>query len=251
MHPNFIGDIKDYPKYSLIRALAGVKLPKKNQLRIGLHWYHNDQVPPAGHGQNRKFLQNANIFRKLDADLFDLLMAFEEPMNRTFEYFEAHGILPLKTQFYGAQISFPNKNASKQNRLVRLAWTQKAHRVLGNAQLILIDPDNGLERPSYDRFERAALKHAYFEELRVFWERDQSLVVFQDSIYRKPSEESVRRVEQFRRHGYKGRMYPLLFDNGTARVIYFVAPATKHRTKIVARIKEFLEGPASEFFRPC
>ena len=62
----YVGDVGDFVKYALLRAIRGTK-------RLGVAWYLHPNAGPAGDGRHTAHLQNPDEWRHLDAELFDAL----------------------------------------------------------------------------------------------------------------------------------------------------------------------------------
>lgn len=66
MQDRYVGDLGDFVKYGLLRAICGTK-------RLGVAWYLHPDAGPAGDGRHTAYLQDPSEWRHLDADLFDVL----------------------------------------------------------------------------------------------------------------------------------------------------------------------------------
>ena len=80
MQDRFVGDIGDFGKYGLLRALRGIHPRADPCLKLGLAWYVPDsetvQRTPVGHGQNIGYLFNPKTrdrYRNCDEECVDLL----------------------------------------------------------------------------------------------------------------------------------------------------------------------------------
>ena len=66
MQDRYVGDVGDFVKYALLRAIRGTK-------HLGVAWYLHPNAGPAGDGRHTAHLQNPDEWRHLDAELFDAL----------------------------------------------------------------------------------------------------------------------------------------------------------------------------------
>ena len=72
MQDRFVGDIGDFGKYGLLRALTGIYPEAKPSLSLGVVWYLNVKEPDSrGDGQRLRYLDNPDHFRDCDPELFD------------------------------------------------------------------------------------------------------------------------------------------------------------------------------------
>ena len=109
------------------------------------------------------------------------------------------------------------------------------------ADLVCVDPDNGIapESRMYDPAKGA--KFVYMDDLQALWDSGKSLVVYQHIDRSKPTPAQVERVVATRRGGLENaEPIPLVFHRGTARV-FFVVPHPDHHELIDERVRRFLE----------
>ena len=102
MQNQYVGDIGDFGKFGLLRALSRDGGP-----RLGVIWY---LVPGDGgihNGQHVSYLQNpGNKLRDCDPELFDCLASLVKGGRRNVQAVEEAGILPEGTVFYKELLSF-------------------------------------------------------------------------------------------------------------------------------------------------
>lgn len=85
MQNRYAGDIGDFAKYGLLRAIREGK-------RLGIAWYLNPDRGPAGDGRHIEYLDDPDRFRSLDPELFDILGDLV-PDHRRVATLEQSGIL--------------------------------------------------------------------------------------------------------------------------------------------------------------
>ncbi len=93
-------------------------------------------------------------------------------------------ILPPGTLFHETPLSYSTlpKGTGKavaQRLAHRSAWLEEALVITRDADIIFFDPDNGLQIKSVSKHKDKAPKFTFYDELVPFWERGQSLVVYQ------------------------------------------------------------------------
>ena len=92
MQDRFVGDIGDFGKYGLLRALC----PPSSKL--GIIWYFNDNVPHFLAGNRIGYLIKDRTYsppmRSCDPSLIDALQTLVSTENRTVVAIEASPILP-------------------------------------------------------------------------------------------------------------------------------------------------------------
>ena len=85
MQDRYVGDIGDFVKYGLLRAICGAK-------SLGVAWYLHPNAGPVGDGRHTAYLRDPDEWRHLDADLFDALRKLI-PDRRSVANIQQSGIL--------------------------------------------------------------------------------------------------------------------------------------------------------------
>ena len=85
-------------------------------------------------------------------------------------------------------------------------------------------------------------KHTYLDDLRAFWDRGQSLVVYQHQSRVKVEDFVAKTTERLRSGLDEAEPIPLRYRHGSSRV-FFVLPQPAHRERIEARVRRMLDGP--------
>ena len=85
MQDRYVGDVGDFVKYGLLRAIRGTK-------RLGVAWYLHPNAGPPGDGKYTAYLQDPDEWRHLDPDLFDALRELT-PDRRSVANIQQSGIL--------------------------------------------------------------------------------------------------------------------------------------------------------------
>jgi hypothetical protein len=127
----YVGDINDYRKYALLRALAD-----GGRNRIGVCWM---LTPPDGRpdGNKVEYLKQPDQYRAYDPELFDLLAKeVGETGPRRLRAIEKSGIIPRAIYF---------NEYLADHAGMRRAYFEAALEAMAKADLISFDPDNGLD----------------------------------------------------------------------------------------------------------
>lgn len=136
MQDRYVGDIGDYFKYGLLRALS----PSR---RLGVAWY---LYPDEGHNRDGKhvsYLKKPLIWRKYDPELFDVLKNLVEVKNRSVASVQKSGILG-SVLFSDNILEVGSKFNYAQRVAWRRAWVNQTLKDLKTCDLVFADPDNGL-----------------------------------------------------------------------------------------------------------
>lgn len=136
-----------------------------------------------------------------------------------------------------------------ERRDFRDRWLKAALDLTRKCDLIFVDPDNGLEVPSVGRLHKKGPKYTYFEELRPYRERGQSLVIYHHLCRNgKALDQIKQRVSQIKEQLNVDDVYALRYHCGTARV-FFVVPSPKHSSLLETRVDSLVkQQPWSQHF---
>ena len=164
MKKEYVGDINDFAKYSLLRQMAGS--PGPNSFRLGVIWY---LTPDEGKdGRRVKYLADPhpNVYSEADQELFMALGLLVNEARRDVSQVEAAYLLPKDSIYFAEPLIGQDRSS----------WLEHALSATGDCDLVFLDPDNGLASPTVSK---RSTKHATVEELRHFLERGQSVITVQ------------------------------------------------------------------------
>jgi hypothetical protein len=137
MRDQYVGDISDLLKFSLLRALVG------RDRRLGIGWYYAVGDDNALDGRHLEWRDQSH-WEALDPTLYKCL--------RTV----ARNVAALeKAEFWPTGVSFHRKPMPTAEH--RAKWAFEKRLQLSNAEVVFLDPDNGLGA--------ASEKHATISEL--------------------------------------------------------------------------------------
>ena len=135
MQDRYVGDIGDFARCGLLRVLSAGR-------QLGVAWYLH---PNEGHNNDGRFVNYLNspqIWRPLDAELFDGLRALVEHDQRCVVALQRSGLLP------GARFADELLDARAipvgQRREWRAGWFERVMEQLEGCDIVYADPDNGL-----------------------------------------------------------------------------------------------------------
>jgi hypothetical protein len=245
MQDRYAGDVGDFGKYGLLRALVG------GGLRMGVVWYRTDPCdvgdrPHQDDGKHRSYLaRHAPRFRECDPDLHDRMQAYLDPAHRSVANVATSGVFPLATRFYEPILGLghlPSGGPVAQRRRLdhRADWLRGALDATRNAEFVFLDPDNGLECDSTAPHHQAGPKYVALSELSPFIERGQSLVVYHH-IGRSGGNAEQQTRAQLRRVGSPG--FGLLFRRGTCRAFLVLPASGDHARELRSRADQLIAGP--------
>lgn len=125
MRDQYAGDISDFVKFAFLRALVA------EDMRLGVAWYYVPDHDGGPDGRHLEWREDA-AFKELDPVLHEGLSGLPE---RSVTALERAPIWPIGTVFHGDPM--PMKDA-------RAAWSENKRQLLDGADVVFLDPDNGL-----------------------------------------------------------------------------------------------------------
>ena len=254
MQNRYVGDAGDFAKHGLLRRLSGTTDPDGLlPLRLGLVWYMHldelhgaDKTKIADFGGSTGFLdpdhKDVEKHRSCDPDLWAKLRQYVDEGRRCVHCIQGSGILPADTLYYDALLHYPIHLPRPDRKRNRSLWLAAALQATAAADLVCVDPDNGIAKPE-QMLRLRGPKFTYISDLQEFWNREQSLVVYQHLGMSEPAKKQIAKKAATLRDGLPGaEPIPLWYHRGTARV-FFVIPQPAHRDRIEERIARMLDGP--------
>jgi hypothetical protein len=242
MRDSYVADVGDFGKYALLNALAGT------DLRLGVLWYCNSEPDATQDGRFTLYPE----LRACDPNLYDRLAQILKDGQRSLARVEKNRILPGNTIFYRAAIPAPttpcfSTAAQKDQTQLRAAWFKEGLEKLSEAQVVFLDPDNGIASKRAKKHWRSSVKYVFEDEVIEWRKRGQSVVLYQHQQRRSLLEQVSEQQEIL---AAAGACYAVSFHRRAAR-IYYILPADDHKTRISERVTTFLASEWGKHFRVC
>jgi hypothetical protein len=158
MRDQYAGDISDLIKFAFLRALAGT------DRHLGVAWYYVNEHDGRKDGGHIHWRDDA-AWEKLDVELYRELSRLPQ---RSIAALEKLPIWPNNRVFHNEPIPTQARRSS---------WSETKRQALKSADLVFLDPDNGLGD--------VAEKHATFEEVRMLRRPGRSIVVIKFPAHTK------------------------------------------------------------------
>jgi len=244
MQNSYTGDIGDYGKYILLNALAG------SDLRLAVIWYLNPFAGNVADGKFTGYLSEAKEkrYRHASPGIYDGLRKIIRHGDRLVTLVRKEGILPPGTIFYEAPLDYLKFSLALDRKKAREEWFLNALDETREADLVFFDPDNGLEVKSHAPHSKLGAKYIFEHEIRAFWERSQSILVYQH-LNRSGSVDEQARRGLVRLHdicdGTEG--WAISFHSHSVR-LYLVVPIKNHRSELSERARKLESGPCKKVF---
>ena len=257
MQNRYVGDVGDFGKHGLLRFLSGMTSEDNlARLRLGLVWYlHHDEKHGADGkkisrdgkhiGYLNPTLANLQRFGECDQELWNKLGHLVGLDARCVHCAELANILPGCTNYYDAQLYYVPKMKPDKKAELRDHWIQEALNTTREADIVCLDPDNGIAKNNNNMYTAKGPKFTYMDDLKAFWKREQSLVVYHHlDMLKGEAEDKIEAVSAKIREGLEGaKPISLWFHRGTARVFFVVPQPGEPGNIIRERVDRFLGRP--------
>jgi hypothetical protein len=224
MKNQYFGDINDYRKYGLLRALQD-----GGKRRLLVAWM---LTPDDGStdGQKRAYLDEPDGFRRFDPKLFDTLrLLTSDERAPAVELIEATSLLAPAT-FHSLPVPDGRREREEWHRSLLQAVRS------GEPDLVFFDPDNGVEVRSKPVGRRGSSKYVRWAEIEAVWGAGCSVLVYQHFPRVRRDEYTVQLTAEVRRR-LGARCSTWAF--ATSHVLFVLAARPSHRAGLAGAI----EGP--------
>ena len=251
MQDRYVGDIGDFGKYGLLRALT--EAGHTPALHLGMVWY---LYPDECHNDDGKFTgylcenpRNHSRFRTCDPPLYDTLHNLVCDGQRNVAAVRHRCILPSTTTYYEHPLSYPPRMPLPERQEVREQWLKAALLATTTSDLIFVDPDNGISRTA-SPWRKKGPKYMFIDDCRRFYERGQSLVIYHHLGRRGSAEQQINCLAELLKQelGLTRLPWALRYRRGSARA-YFIAAQENHEAYLESRLKPFVESPWNAHFQ--
>jgi hypothetical protein len=212
----YSGDVNDYRKYGILRALA------EAGLSLGVCWM---LTPDDGRtdGKHTSYLFQPARWRRLDPALFDALAGIVAS-RRCVAAVEQSGVLG-SAAFFSEQV--PDRAPERET------WFDNSLAALAGRDLIFFDPDNGLEVASVPYGRVNSSKYLYWREVARAWQNGHSLLIYQHFPRRERSAFIRALSQRFGEHCPGAEVACL----STSFVAFFAVAQERHKDVMRAGLK--------------
>jgi hypothetical protein len=219
----YFGDVNDYRKYGLLRVLV-----RASGLRLLVSW----MLTPDDGGSDggfRRYLQEPCSLRACDPVLFDALADLTSGPTRAVSLIEASGLLPHATFF---------RDFVPDDRLGRARFGSRLVAASADADLVFLDPDNGIEVASKPVGYRGSSKYVAWKELDALWAVGKSLLIYQHF----PRRQRAAFSSALSAHFQARTSAPYLNAFRTPHVLFVLVAQAAHQAALAASTRDGLEA---------
>jgi hypothetical protein len=188
MHDQFVADVGDFGKYIMLNKLSEIV---NGGFKIGINWYYNKRpTNTLAYLYNPEYTQlDSNLLSKLKTiiDSKRLLRIWEDSVLPKSHFVHYHDEIPYKA-------SSPSEREEN-----RKGWFQDSIEKLKDAQIVFLDPDNGIpypddpedndiKKPRVKLTQVDAIKYAYVGEIDDYYRQGKSVIVYQNKDRKEENE---------------------------------------------------------------
>lgn len=246
MQNRYTADIGDFGKYGMLRRLV------LNDIKLGVNWY---LVPDESHNDDGKFISylddsracNVKSFKTCDPDLYKCMQVIIMNNKRSVSDIQNRGVLPSNTVFYDDILSFQDITDTYERKIFRNHWFINGLHKLKECDIVFFDPDNGLEVPSYSPTSSKGIKYVFYNEIKEYYDRGQSIIIYNHRD-RKPEQEYLMRIRKIREYVDIADMFFLRFNRFSVRDYIFILQL-EHTDFLSKRIQDMMNSNWSQNFK--
>ena len=229
MKNQYVGDIGDYGKYSLLRFIS------KHNIRVGINWYltRNDG---STDGKFIEYLDDPDE-EKHDPKVFAALKKIAGNADKNVHYIEKFDLIS-GCLFYHEPI--PEKDSSDYlgREISRRLWFNNSVMILEDASLIYADPDNGI---TYNKKAGSKNSEKYIlpEEIRSYYSKGKN-VVFYCHKGRRTADAWEKTKTDIKKYLPDAQILVITYHRGTQRSYIFVLHPNNY-AEYRSILEEFIE----------
>lgn len=166
MQDRYAGDIGDYGKIALLRELQSCGLS------IAVNWYLAEPLDMERKADGT-FKQEDGKYRipekmmACDKALSDILTGIADSAERSVKALERSDLIP-DAIYFSEPVTVDD----------RAGWHEKAMMKLAGAEVVFVDPDNGMLVKSVGKKSVKSIKYTFYEEVRDYIRRGQSVLIY-------------------------------------------------------------------------
>ncbi len=248
MQDRYLCDIGDFAKFGLLREI----MASGAATRLGVLWY---LVPDESHNNDGRHISyldespgNKKRFRACDPSLYDTFSALVRTGARCVSMVGKSALLPRETVYHNQALTYREVRKADRNKH-RSSWFAAANELAESADLVFLDPDNGLE-VGIDRHTARGPKYAYYDDLDILNRDDRTIIVYQHANRNGSMlNQILGRLGDLQRR--LDRPTESLFALRWRRIsprVFIVAAASSHRKALRACVQSMLAGPWGAHF---
>jgi hypothetical protein len=179
MQDHYVGDVGDFGKYGL---LSKVLEYGGDEVRLGVNWYYFEAPKPKnGDGGYMGYLcpenKNWEKFERCFPEIYDDLKKIVYSKKRKIEKIEENAVVGDGVVYYRKPVNKPVRHHTLRTEK-REKWFADSLEYLKKADIIFLDPDNGIQTDSLKKSHKKAGKYFFRDECREYFAQGKSLILY-------------------------------------------------------------------------
>jgi hypothetical protein len=178
MQDKYVGDVGDFGKYVLLNEIYN---QSNGNIKLGINWYKVEKEENNNDGKHIDYLKDTfkgkTSYIQCFPGLYNKLKCIVQNNNRTLSEIEKCHILPENSIFYSKALPY-SASDFKIRELKRIDWFKDSLKHLENADIIFVDPDNGIECASTKKTKSNAIKYVFKDEIKDYYLKGKSVVIY-------------------------------------------------------------------------
>ncbi len=166
MQDRYAGDVGDFSKFALARALI-----RELGGTVGVIWYRFLDEAHNNDGKHILYFDKSE-WADCDPDLVRRLRMVVQ-RERSIAQLEAAGILPEDSRYFSEPLFADGKMAGS-----RKAWFDRALKAVEDCSVVIVDPDNGIAGAKHRVSSKSGGKHITHDEIGKLAARHDCLVIY-------------------------------------------------------------------------
>jgi hypothetical protein len=231
MQNRYVGDVGDFAKYALLRSISS------SSLRLAVIWYLYPDETHNSDGRHVSYL-DSEAYRALDHNLHTSMKTLVHKAKRHVSEVRKQGVLLPGTIFFEQPLVGELGSRASRREEFRRAWFIRARAAAAPADIVFLDPDNGVEVRSVPKRAPKAGKYVFWDEISALWDGGHSLLIYHHlnrTVTVSVQTKALARCFSERLSG-PPLLMPLLFRRGSCRHFWILG-----QTNHVARLKSAVE----------
>jgi len=224
MKNQYFGDINDFRKYGLLRAILGEGKPRFKML---VAWMLTEDDGRSD-GKFTSYLNDSMNWERFDPVLYSALCQLMSSSRRNVGLIEKSELLPEATYF---------SKITPDNRLERDQWFNNLESRSKGCDLVFLDPDNGLEIKSKPYGRKSSSKYLYWPEVESLWKNGKSLLIYQHFIREERSGFIQKLHGEFTSRTPESKIEAF----STANVVFFLVLQPNHAIHLNPIVRNILK----------
>lgn len=232
MQDRYAGDIGDYGKIGLLKALQA------QGLSIGVNWSRVEpmEIEKKSDGtfkqEDGKYLIPIKLWI-CDEKLAERLTSIAKSDCRSIDALERENLIP-NAKYYNDPVTVA----------MREEWHNRALEILKGVDIVFVDPDNGMLVKSVGKRAVKSIKYTFYEEVRDYLQQGQSVVIYNHRSRKQEAQYFHEICIQLQEvTGVPaGEILKITFPKCSVRDYLAVPASAEHREKIKAAFFSMEQG---------